>query len=145
MPHAHMLRHLETSDLVVPTLRHGNIAVVHAEDPTLVFLDPSLPQPAVAPCRLIPAQGDPRRAGAVVGARVFCEGAPSAANVEHALPALEPNLLAHDAQLVILQLLQAFFLGDVRDDAGGVDHARTQEPAVEVVAAVVVVTDLLFV
>lgn len=145
VPHAHMLGHLETGDLVVPALRHGDIAVVHAQDPALIFFDPGLPQPVVAPCCLIPPQGDPRRAGAVVGARVFGQGAPSAANVEHALPALEPNLLAHHAQLVILQLLQAFFLGDVRDDARGIDHARTQEPAVEIVAAVVVVADLLFV
>jgi hypothetical protein len=34
---------------------------------------------------------------------------------------------------------------DVGDYAGGVDHARTEEPAVEVITTVVVIADLFFV
>jgi hypothetical protein len=42
-------------------------------------------------------------------------------------------------------LFEALFFVDVGDNAGRVDHAGTEEPAVEVVTAVVVVANLFFV
>jgi hypothetical protein len=42
-------------------------------------------------------------------------------------------------------LLEGLLLVDIRNDTGGVDHTWAQEPAVEVIASVVVVTDLLLI
>jgi hypothetical protein len=44
-----------------------------------------------------------------------------------------------------LKLLQRLFFVDIGYDARGVDHAWTKEPAVEVVATVIVVTNLLLI
>ncbi len=38
------------------------------------------------------------------------------------------DLLADDGELVVLELLEGLFAGDVSDDTGGIDHAGAEEP-----------------
>ena len=38
------------------------------------------------------------------------------------------DLFTDDGELVVLELLKGLLLGEVRDDAGSVDHARAKEP-----------------
>ena len=143
--HAHMLGHFEAGDFVIAARGHGDVAVVHAQDAGLRVGDAGLAQAGVAPGGLVAPEGDAGDVRAVVGGRVLGERAPAAADVEHALAAAESDLLAHDAEFIVLQLLERLFLFDVGNDSGGVGHARAEKPAVEVVAAVVVVAHLLFV
>lgn len=137
--------HLEACDAFETSLWHDDVAVVHAHDVALLLGDAGFPEPVVAPRGLVAAESDARDLRAVVDARVLGEGAPAAADVEHPVAGLDVDLLADDGQLVVLQLLQGLLAVDVGDDARRVDHARAQEPAVEVVAAVVVVSHLLLV
>lgn len=99
----------------------------------------------VAEGRLVAAESYAGGAGVVVGGGVFREGAPAAADIEEGVAGFESDFLADDGQFVVLQLFEGFFGCYGGDYAGGVDHARAEEPAVEVVAAVVVVADLFFV
>lgn len=140
-----VLGHLQTGDLVVAALGDGDVSVVHAQDVALLLGDTSLAQGVVAPGSLVAAEGDTGSLGAVVDTGKAGEGAPATADIQEPLVLLEADLLAHDGQLVVLELLEALLPVDVGDDAGGVDHARAQEPAVEVITAVVVVANLLLV
>lgn len=143
--HTDVLRHLETGDLVVLALGNGGIAVVHAENTGLVLRNANLAQAVVAPGCLVAAESNTSDVGAVVCRGEFGEGTPATAQVEHAFAGFEANLLANNGELVVLELFKRLFLVDVGDDAGGVDHAGSEEPAVKVIAAVVVVTHLLLV
>lgn len=142
---ADVLGHFEACDLVVSTFRHRDVAVVHAEDFALLFRNPCLAHGAVAPGRLVAAQGDPRDMGPVQLAGKTGERSPAAANVQDFLAGLETNFFADDGHLVVLQLLEGLLLVDIRDDARGVNHARTEEPTVEVVATIIMIPNLLFV
>lgn len=71
--------------------------------------------------------------------------APAATNVQQPVSLLQTNLLADDGELVILELLKSLFLVRVSNDARGVDHARTKEPGIEVVATVIVVPNLVLI
>lgn len=122
-----------------------DVTVVHAEDPALVLLDTSLAQAAVAPSSLVATKSDTGNVCIVVHTGELGEGTPSAPNVQHTLSGLKVNLLADDGELVVLELLEGLLLVDIRNDTGGVDHTWAQEPAVEVIASVVVVTDLLLI
>jgi hypothetical protein len=70
---------------------------------------------------------------------------PSTADIQHAVPLLQVELLADHRELVVLQLLEGLLAGNVRNDTGSVDHARSEEPRVKVVPSVIVVSDLLLV
>ena len=140
-----VLSHLETSNLVVTTRGNGDLAVVHAEDLGLILLDTNAPETVVAPGSLVATECDPSDVSTVVGRGELGEGTPTAADVEHLLALLKADLLANNSHLVVLELLESLLLVNVGDDTGSVDHAWAKEPAVEVVAAVVVVTDLLLV
>lgn len=74
------------------------------------------------------AEGDTCR----VAAEVLCgegrEGAPAAADVEEPVLGLKIEFVAYEVELVVLQLFERLFPVDVHDDAGGVDHARAEEP-----------------
>ena len=76
---------------------------------------------------------------------VTAECAPAAANVKKCFPLLETNFLADHSHFVILKLFEAFFAVDVRDDTGCINHAWAEEPSVEIIATVIVISDLLFV
>lgn len=140
-----VLGHLETGDLVVLALGNGSIAIVHAQDTALLIGNTELTETAVAPGSLVATESNTSNLSTVVGRSELGESAPTTAEIEHAITSLETNLLADNGQLVVLQLLKGLFLVDVGDDTRSVDHARAEEPRVEVVATVVVVTDLLLV
>lgn len=140
-----VLGHFETGDLVVLALGDGSVAVVHAEDTALLLGDTKAAETAVTPGSLVATESDTSDLSTVVGRSELGEGTPATAEVEHAVTSLKGNLLADDGEFVVLQLLEGLFLVDFRDDTRGVDHARAEEPRVEVVTAVVVVADLLLV
>ena len=140
-----VLGHLEAGNLLVTTLGDGNITVVHAQDLALLLGDASLAQGIVTPGSLVATKSDAGSLGSEVDAGEASQGAPAAADIKQGLALLETDLLADDGELVVLELLQRLLLLDVRDDTRGVDHARAKEPTVEVVAAVVVVTNLLLI
>jgi len=137
--------HFETGNFIVAAGRKWYVTVVHAEDVGLVLLDSRLAEAIVAPSSLVAAKSNASHMGTIVDGSKPCEGAPSAANVEHLLALLQANLFTNNGHFVVLELLKTLFLVDVGNDAGGVDHAWTEEPAVEVVTTVVVVAYLLFV
>ena len=99
---ADVLGHFEAGDFVVAAGRDGDVAVVHAEDPALAFLDAGLSQCVVAPCCLVSSEGDSRRVGSVGGAGVFGERSPTATNVEQGFTLFESDFLAHDSEFVVL-------------------------------------------
>lgn len=140
-----VLGHLKTSDLVVLALGDGSVAIVHAQDTALLLGNTELAETAVAPGSLVATESDTSNLSTVVGRSELGESAPTAAEIKHAVTGLETNLLADNGQLVVLQLLKGLFLVDVGDNTRSVDHARAEEPRVEVIAAVVVVADLLLV
>ena len=140
-----VLGHLEAGNLLVATGRNRNIAVIHAENVGLVLSDTRFPQAVVAPLGLVAAEGDTSNMSTVVNRCEPGQSTPAAANVKHLLALLEANLFADNSHLVILELFEGLLTVDVRDDTGSVDHTRAKEPAIEVVTAVVVVTDLLLV
>ena len=145
VPHPDVFGHLQAGDLLIPACRHGDVAVVHTQDLALALLDTGFSHGVVAPRGLVPSQCHTGSARTVLRAGVFREGAPSAANVKQGLARLDADLLTHHRKLVILQLLQRLFFIDVRDDAGGIYHPGPEEPTVEVVTSIVMVSNLLLV
>lgn len=145
MTNAHMLGHLKTGDLVVAPLRDWNIPVVHAQNVALLLLDTDLAHGVISPGRLIATKGDTGSLRAVNGTGKASKSAPAAADIQESLALLETDLLAHDSQLVVLELLKALLGIDVGDDSGGVDHTGTQEPGVEIISSIIVISYLLLV
>lgn len=140
-----VLGHLETGDLLVATGDVGSVTVVHAENPTLRLVNASLAQSVVTPRSLVAAQGDTSDVSTIVDGSILGQSTPATAKIKDGVSGLESNLLTNDSQLVILQLLESLFLVDVTDNARSIDHARSQEPSVEVITTVIVVTDLLLI
>lgn len=140
-----VLGHFETGDLVVLALGDGSVAVVHAQDTALLLGNAELAETAVTPGSLVATESNTSDLSTVVGRSELGEGTPAAAEIKHAVTSLETNLLADNGQLVVLQLLKGLFLVDIGDNTRSVDHARAEEPGVEVVTTVVVVADLLLV
>lgn len=140
-----VLGHLETGNSLVLALWDGDITVVHAENLALLLRDAVLAKTVVAPGSLVATKRDTSDVSTVVDTGKLGQGTPATADVEHAVALLQLNLLADNRELVVLKLLQRFFLVDVGDDTRGVDHARTEEPTVEVITTVVVVADLLLI
>lgn len=140
-----VLRHLKTGDLLVATLRNGNITVIHAENLALLLGDAGLAHAAVTPSGLVAAKSDTGDMGAILLTGKASKSTPTTANIKHRVTLVEANLLANDSKLVVLELLKSLLAVDVGDDTRSVDHAGAKEPAVEVITTVVVVTDLLLV
>lgn len=140
-----VLSHLETSDVLVSTVNAGSIAVVTAQNAALILRDTSLAKTIVTPSSLVTAKSDTGNVGAVVGRGVLSKGSPAAAKIEDLVTGLNTNFLTNNGQLVVLELLKGLLLVDVTDDTGCVDHAWAKEPSVEVVTAVVVITDLFLI
>ena len=129
------LSHFETNDLGERTLLRGDFAIVHTKNAgtagiTTVGLDP-----IVTELGLVLAESDASDFAAVVPVSESGKGTPSTSNVEQTIVWLEVEFLTDHGKLVILELLKAFLLLDVQNNAGSVDHARTKEPSVEVVAS----------
>lgn len=140
-----VLGHLETGDLVVLALGDGDITVVHAQNLALLLGNASGAESLVTPSGLVTAESDTSSLDTIVDTGEAGEGTPAAADVEQSLAFLEVSLLANNGKLVILELLESLLLVGVRDDTGSVDHARAEEPGVEVITAVIVVADLLLI
>lgn len=140
-----VLGHLQAGNLLVATLNAGRITVIGADDAALRLLNASLAETVVTPGSLVTTKSDTSNLSTVVNGGELGESTPATAKVEHLVTGLDADLLTDDGQLVVLQLLQSLLLVDVADDTGRVDHAGAKEPSVEVVTAVVVVTDLLLV
>lgn len=140
-----VLGHLETGDLVVLALGDGDITVVHAQNLALLLGNASGAESLVTPSGLVTAESDTSSLDTIVDTGEAGEGTPAAADVEQSLALLEVSLLANNGKLVILELLESLLLVGVRDDTGSVDHARAEEPGVEVITAVIVVADLLLI
>lgn len=140
-----VLSHLKTGDLVVAALGDRNVTVIHAENLALLLGDANLAHGAVAPGSLVATKSNTGNLGAIVFAGESGEGAPATANIQQSLILLELNLLADNGHLVVLELLERLLRVDVRDDTRGVDHARAEEPAVEVITTVIVVSNLLLI
>ena len=47
----------------------------------------------------------------------------------------ERYLLAHNCELVVLELFKGFLTSEVSDDTRGVNHAGTEEPFIEIVTS----------
>ena len=76
-----------------------------------------------AKLRLFPGNRDARHPRAVSLGREFGEAAPAAADVEHVLPRLKPQLAANEVELGFLRLVQGPGLGLAAPIAAGVGHA----------------------
>jgi hypothetical protein len=140
-----VLGHFEAGNLVEATLRNGDVTVVHAENARLFLGNASVAKTTVTPGSLVAAKSDTSSVCAVVHRRELSESTPAAANIEHLLTRLEADLLTNNGKLVVLELLERLLGVDVGNDTRGVNHTRAKEPTVEVVTAVVVVTNLLLV
>jgi hypothetical protein len=140
-----VLGHLETSDLLVSTVNAGRIAVVTADNATLGLLNTGLTETVVTPGSLVATKSDTSNVSTVVGGSILGEGSPTTAEIEDLITGLDSNLLTDDSQLVILELFKSLLLVDITDNARGVNHAGTEEPSVEVITSVIVVTNLLLV
>ena len=72
--------------------------------------------------------------------RVSKQRAPATADIQMLVPWLHLDVLTDGLELALLRCLQTLFR--VLEDSAGVHHGVTQEPIVEVVAAVVDVGDI---
>jgi hypothetical protein len=145
MSDTNVLGHFDTGNLVVFAFRNWDITVIHAEDVALLLRDASLAKSIITPCGLVAAKSNTSSFCTIIDAGELRKGTPSAANVQHSLALLEINFFADNGKLVILELFQCLFLSGVRYNARSVDHARAEEPAVEIITAVVVVSNLLLI
>lgn len=145
MAHTDVLRHLETGDLLVASSGAGGITVVHAENAALRLIDTSLTEAIVTPLSLVTTECDTGNMGTIVDRSILSQSTPATAKVQNRVARLKTDLLANNGKLVVLQLLESFFPVDVTDHTGGINHTGTQEPSVEVIASVVVITDLLLI
>lgn len=137
--------HFQASNLIIPSSGDRGIAVIHAQNLRLRFFNSITAEARVPPCGLVAAKSDTGNVGAIVPGSETSESTPSAAKVEHTITVLEVNFLANDLEFVVLELFERFLLVDVGNNTGSVDHAWAQEPAVEVITAIIMVTNLLFV
>lgn len=143
--HTDVLSHLKTGDLLVASGDTGSITVVQAVNAALRVFDTGVAETIVTPGSLVTTKSDTSNVSAIVDRSVLGQGTPATAKVENGVARLKTNLLANNGKLVVLELLKSLLSVDVTDQTGGVDHARAQEPSVEVVASVVVVTDLFLI
>ena len=140
-----VLGHLKTGDFLVASINPGRITIVGANDTALRLINASFTEAIVAPGSLVAAESDTSDVGTVMNRSVLGERTPATAKVEDCITGLNANLLANNSHLVILQFFESFFPVDVANQTGCVDHAGSQEPSVEVIASVVVVTHLFLI
>ena len=133
-----MLGHADARDRV--ELLTGQIAVVGDQDLDAVG-DPGLRHQPPGQLGLRRRERYPRHADPVVARGVDREAAPAAADVEHALPGLQLELLRDQLELGPLRLGQC--LRAAREQRAAVGHRLVKEQREEFVADVVVVADRL--
>jgi len=142
---ANVFGHLQADDLGKVTRSTGDFTVVHAQDSSLVGGDTIVLDAFVAKLGLVLSEGDTSDIATVVFSGEGGEGTPTTANVEQAVIGLKVELGANEGKFVVLKLLQSLIVFQVGNDARSVDHTRTEEPLIKVIASVIVVTNLLFV
>jgi hypothetical protein len=140
-----VLRHFETSNLLVATRDTRSIAIVETQDAALRIINTRVAKALITPSGLIPAQCNAGDLGTVVNRGVFSKSTPAAAEIKNGVALLKTNLFTDHSKLVILELLKGLLLVYIANDTRGIDHAGTEEPSIKVIATVVVVTDLLLV
>ena len=145
VPDTDVLSHLEAGDLVVLSSGDGGVAVIHAENLGLGFGGSVAAKATVAPGGLVASEGDTGNVCAKVLGSETSERSPTTTEIQHPFTRLQADLAADGLELVVLKFLESLLLVGVRDKTGSVDHAWAQEPSVEVVTAVVVVTDLFLI
>ena len=129
------LCHLETNNLGEGTLLRGYFSVVHTLNAGTGGIAAIGLDPLVTELGLVLAESNTSDITVVVFMGESSKGAPSTSNVEQTIVGLEVEFLANHGQLVVLELLEAFLLFNVQNDARGIDHAGTKEPFVEVIAS----------
>lgn len=140
-----VLGHLKASDLLVTAINPRSVTVVKAQDTALRLINTGIAETLVTPSSLVATQGDTSDLSAIVNRSILGQSTPATTEIKDSVTGLNANLFADHSQLVVLQFLQSLFLVGVADDTGSVDHTGAQEPSVEVVTAVVVVTNLLLI
>lgn len=145
MAHTNVLRHFKTGDLFKASSGAGSVTVVHTQDAALRLGNTSLAEAIVTPFGLVTTESDTSNVSTVVNRSVLGKSTPAATKIKDRVARLEANLLAHHRKFVVLQLLKRLFPVNIADQTGGINHAGPQEPSVEVVTPVVVVTDLLLI
>lgn len=145
MSNTNVLCHFQARDAFVAPLGHGNVTVVHAENVALGLGNSRLAKTVIPPGGLVSTQSDSSDVSTIIHTGIFGQRSPATADVEELVTRLHADLLANDGELVVLEFFEGFLPVDIRDDAGRVDHAGTQEPAVEIVTTIVVVTYLFLV
>jgi hypothetical protein len=70
---------------------------------------------------------------------------PSTTNIQQPITLLQIQFITNHSHLVILQFLKSFHLVDIFNKTTGVNHPLSEEPGVEIVSSVVVVSDLFFI
>lgn len=140
-----VLGHLETGDLLVAAINPRSVTVVKAQDTALRILNTSIAKTLVTPSSLVTTQGDTGDLSTIVNRSILSQSTPATTEIKDSVTGLNTDLFANNSQLVVLKFLESLFLVGVADDTGSVDHAGAQEPSVEVITAVVVVTNLLLI
>ena len=140
---ADMLTHFQLGNLVEFPRR--DVTIVHTQDVALAFGNASAAESIIAPGGLVTGEGSTCDVGTVVDAGKLGKCAPAATDIQKRLSWLESELLTDDSHLIILHLLERLLTCGVGEDTGCVDHARSKEPRIMVIAAVVVGADLLLV
>mmetsp|Transcript_110642 Transcript_110642/g.226327 ORF Transcript_110642/g.226327 Transcript_110642/m.226327 type:complete len:342 (-) Transcript_110642:175-1200(-) len=136
---ANVLGHLHRDDLVELHLL-GDLPIVHAENINLVA-EACLLRRVTAVLRPLDREGHADGLGFVVLCRVAQQRAPTAADVQDAFVLLQHELVAKEGHLVVLGSLQGLL--QTLEDGASVDHAWAHEGLEEVVAAVIMLRNLL--
>lgn len=144
-PNSDVLRHLKTSNLVVVTRRLGNITIIHAQNPSSLLGHTILPQTLSTEGSLVSSKGHTGHVDIVVLTSKCGKGTPTTANVQHMVTLLQVEFFTHKSELVVLEFFKSFLAANIGHDTPSVDHTRTEEPRVKVIATVVVVTNLVFI
>ncbi|KAH3668831.1 hypothetical protein OGAPHI_002586 [Ogataea philodendri] len=148
MSNTNVLGHFQTRDLVILlsfNSRQWSVSVVAAHNSGLLWRDTVGGQSVVTELGLVLSKGDTGDLRTVLGGCKGGQSTPAATKVEHLVALLQTDLFTDNLELVVLQLLESLGLVNLGDHTRGVDHSWTQEPFVEVVTSVVVVSDLFLV
>jgi len=129
--------HFETGDFVV--LGVGDVAVIHAENAS-ALLDAFLLEAVHGELGLLLSDGDTSSVHTPVAGSVQGESAPTAADIQKSLALLEVNLVENELELVLLSDLEGLL--SIVEDSGSVDHHGAEERRIEIVTAVIMVSDL---
>ena len=128
-----MLDHADAGDCVEAFA--GEVAVVLRPD-AHAMVQTGLAHPRASEGRLRLGEGDPDDLDAMISSRMDGKAAPAAADVEHPLACLQPELAAGQLQLRFLSRLQRLAVSG--EESTAIGHRPVQEQGEELVGDVVV-------